>query len=137
MSGSVRTLAAVAGLGLTGYGGYRYAHLNKAEAPIVSTEKEPKHYDSRPFQLLTKEDIDQRLRANQFVNKSTVKNVKSIHVNQVASNNPVEDNYSVNTFQDGLIAGVYDGKKNNIVNKGVPLLNTMYRPHWTALFAYD
>ncbi|KAI8881401.1 protein serine/threonine phosphatase 2C [Backusella circina FSU 941] len=113
MSGSVRTLAAVAGLGLTGYGGYRYANLssnNKTGEPTtVITEKPLKHYDSRPFQLLSKEDIDQRLRANQFINRSSIKNVKSIHVNQVASNNPVEDNYSVNTFQNGLIAGVYDG----------------------------
>lgn len=112
----VRTLTAVAGLGLTGAGGYYFAKNNKhtvMEATIPTTKEEqpyvPRFYDSRPFTLLSSSDIDERLRSGQFATKVKTKNIKAIYTNQLPSNNPVEDNYSINTFQNGLIAGVYDG----------------------------
>ncbi|KAI9471892.1 MAG: phosphatase 2C-like domain-containing protein [Benjaminiella poitrasii] len=111
----IRTLTAVAGLGLTGAGGYYFIHSKQAikEATVPITVKEPyvsKHYDSRPFTLMSSNEIDQRLRAGQFVTKTNkINNVKAVYTNQLPSNNPVEDNYSINTFQNGLIAGVYDG----------------------------
>lgn len=115
MSVPVRTLTAIAGLGLTGAGGYYFINNDKLppqaiKEPVVKI-KEPKYYDSRPFTLLTDTDITNRLRSGQFANKIQTDNVKAIYTNQLASNNPVEDNYSVHTFQNGLIAGVYDGKK--------------------------
>ncbi|KAI9257766.1 phosphatase 2C-like domain-containing protein [Helicostylum pulchrum] len=113
MSVPVRTLTAIAGLGLTGAGGYYFINNDKLppqaiKEPVVKI-KEPKYYDSRPFTLLTDTDITNRLRSGQFANKIQTDNVKAIYTNQLASNNPVEDNYSVHTFQNGLIAGVYDG----------------------------
>jgi hypothetical protein len=111
----IRTLTTVAGLSLTGAGGYYYMNTNKSKqlvkeaVPVTPVRKEPKYYDSRPFTLLTSNDIDERLRSGQFANKVTTNNVKAIYTNQLPSNNPVEDNYSIHTFQNGLIAGVYDG----------------------------
>lgn len=117
MSIPVRTLTAIAGLGLTGAGGYYFIN-NKPPQVIKETVvqfKEPKYYDSRPYTLLTDTDITNRLRSGQFANKIQTNNVKAIYTNQLASNNPVEDNYSVHTFQNGLIAGVYDGKNNPLI----------------------
>jgi hypothetical protein len=108
----VRTLTAIAGLGLTGAGGYYY--YNQQEHPAPVPEKPayvPKHHDPRPFTLLDHSEIDNRLRSGQSANKVNVNNVKATYTNQIASNNPIEDNYSINTFDSGLIAGVYDGKK--------------------------
>lgn len=104
----VRTLTALAGLGLTGAGGYYFIKPTTIVKPIEPIQ--PKYHDSRPFTLLASSDIDERLRSGQFANKIKANNIKAIYSNQLASNNPVEDNYSVHTFQDGLIAGVYDGK---------------------------
>lgn len=114
----VRTLTAVAGLGLTGAGGYYLASSKQAtpakEAVAVANAKEqpyvPRFYDSRPFTLLSSSDIDERLRSGQFATKVKTNHIKAIYTNQLPSNNPVEDNYSINTFQNGLIAGVYDGE---------------------------
>lgn len=114
----VRTLTAVAGLGLTGAGGYYLASSKQAvqakEAGAAVNAKEqpyvPRFYDSRPFTLLSSSDIDERLRSGQFATKVKTNNIKAIYTNQLPSNDPVEDNYSINTFQNGLIAGVYDGE---------------------------
>lgn len=108
----VRTLTAVASLGLTGAGGYYYYINSNEPTPAPVPEKPayvPKYYDSRPFTLLDSSQIDARLRSGQSANVFNVGNVKATYTNQIASNNPIEDNYSVNTFQNGLIAGVYDG----------------------------
>ncbi|KAI8366272.1 phosphatase 2C-like domain-containing protein [Choanephora cucurbitarum] len=114
MSIPVRTITTLAGLSLTGAGGYYYATTKKLTTDSngsvdIKQEQQPKHYDHRPFTLLSNQDIDERLRSGQLVTKSPTKYVKAIYTNQLPSNNPVEDNYSINTFQDGLIAGVYDG----------------------------
>lgn len=109
----VRTLTALAGLGLTGAGGYYFIKPSLIQPHPTLKEVQstgPKYYDSRPFTLLPSSDIDARLRSGQFANKITTDNVKAIYSNQLPSNNPVEDNYSVHTFQNGVIAGVYDGK---------------------------
>ncbi|KAI7907066.1 phosphatase 2C-like domain-containing protein [Cokeromyces recurvatus] len=127
----IRTLTAAAGLGLTGVGGYYYIHTKQAikEAATPITVKEsfvPKHYDSRPFTLLTSQEIDERLRAGQFITKTkNINNVKAVYTNQLPSNNPVEDNYSIHTFQNGLIAGVYDGhigpQCSRLIKKQLPI----------------
>ncbi|KAI8072174.1 phosphatase 2C-like domain-containing protein [Gilbertella persicaria] len=112
MSIPVRTITTIAGLSLTGAGGYYYAVNKKLpnEAVTISTQPStPKHYDHRPFTLLSSQDIDQRLYSGQFVTKPQTNKIKAIYTNQLPSNDPVEDNYSINTFQQGLIAGVYDG----------------------------
>ncbi|CEP10288.1 hypothetical protein [Parasitella parasitica] len=116
MSIPVRTLTAVAGIGLTGAGGYYFFNNNneaaKSTAITTAAKGQPyvsKHYDSRPFTLLSSDDIDGRLRSGQFVTKVKANNVKAVYTNQLPSNDPVEDNYSIHTFQNGLIAGVYDG----------------------------
>jgi hypothetical protein len=111
----VRTLATVAGLSLSAGSGYYFINKNNKAAAVVTESvtpsvKKPKFYDSRPFTLLTATDIDERLRSGQFANKIQTQNVKAIYSNQLPSNNPVEDNYSIHTFSNGLIAGVYDGK---------------------------
>lgn len=112
----IRTLTAVAGLGLTGAGGYYYMNNGKqsqVKEPVTTANKvpaAPKYYDSRPFTLLTSSDIDEKLRSGQFANKITSQNIKAIYTNQLPSNNPVEDNFSIHTFQNGVIAGVYDGR---------------------------
>jgi muramidase (phage lysozyme) len=115
----VRTLAAVTGLAATGAGGYYFANKTRQEAskaivPVAATPETkqpyvPKYYDSRAFTLLTSSDIDARLRSGQLAIKTNTKNIKAIYTNQLPSNNPVEDNFSIDTFQNGLIAGVYDG----------------------------
>lgn len=117
MPGSLRTtLITVAGLsGIGSAGGYYYFKTTDKESQLVVPVKEayvPKHYDRRPFQLLSKEEIDKRLRSGQFANQIQVNYVKAVYTNQLPSNNPVEDTFSINTFQQGLIAGVYDGKQN-------------------------
>ncbi|KAI9259351.1 phosphatase 2C-like domain-containing protein [Sporodiniella umbellata] len=106
MSVPLRTaLSAAAGVGaFSGLGSYYM--FNKKEQPII---QETEHHDSRPFQLLSGEEIDQRLREAQHVTQPQVKGIRAVYTNQLPSNNPVEDNFSVNTFQHGLIAGVYDG----------------------------
>ncbi|EIE79392.1 hypothetical protein RO3G_04097 [Rhizopus delemar RA 99-880] len=114
MPGSLRTtLITVAGLsGIGSAGGYYYFKTIDKESQLVAPVKEayvPKHYDRRPFQLLSKEEIDKRLRSGQFANQIQVNYVKAVYTNQLPSNNPVEDTFSINTFQQGLIAGVYDG----------------------------
>ncbi|KAG1402256.1 hypothetical protein G6F58_010590 [Rhizopus delemar] len=114
MPGSLRTtLITVAGLsGIGSAGGYYYFKTTDKESQLVVPVKEayvPKHYDRRPFQLLSKEEIDKRLRSGQFANQIQVNYVKAVYTNQLPSNNPVEDTFSINTFQQGLIAGVYDG----------------------------
>lgn len=111
----IRTLATVAGLGVSAGSAYYFIDKSNKATPIVTESvspptKEPKFYDSRPFTLLTDTDINERLRSGQFANKISTSHVKAIYSNQLASNNPVEDNYSIHTFQNGLIAGVYDGK---------------------------
>lgn len=108
MAISARTLTAIAGLGLTGAGGYYFIKPTKI-INTVEPVKIPKYHDSRPFTLLARTEIDERLRSGQFANKIKTNQVKAIYTNQLASNNPVEDNYSIHTFQNGLIAGVYDG----------------------------
>ncbi|KAI9318595.1 phosphatase 2C-like domain-containing protein [Dichotomocladium elegans] len=92
----ISTAAAVAGAGL-------------ALPPI--RDPQPKHYDPRPFRMLTKEEIDRRLRSGQFVTQSNqFPWVKAIYTNRMPSNNPTEDNFSVNTIQDDKVfVGVYDG----------------------------
>lgn len=110
----VRTLTAIAGLGLTGAGGYYFINNKPPQVVVKETVvqiKEPKYYDSRPYTLLTDTDINNRLRSGQFANKIQTNSVKATYTNRLPSNNPVEDNYSIHTFQNGLIAGVYDGKK--------------------------
>ncbi|KAL0086901.1 PDH phosphatase [Phycomyces blakesleeanus] len=79
----------------------------QVQAPVID------HYanrDTRPYTLLSPETINERLRADQFVTRTPLDRVKAVYTSQVASNNPVEDNYSVNLVgTQGLIAGVYDG----------------------------
>lgn len=104
-------LTTAAGLGAAGSGGYYFlTKTNKQTSEPIQTKSEPKHYDWRPFQLLSREEIDSRIRSGQFVSKLEIDRVKAVYTNQLPSNDPVEDNYSINTFQQGLIAGVYDGK---------------------------
>lgn len=137
----VRTLATVAGLSLTGASGYYFVNKeNKAkqllkETPVAPVLKEPKYYDSRPFTLLTSNDIDERLRSGQFANKITTNNVKAIYTNQLPSNNPVEDNFSIHTFQNGLIAGVYDGNYSPLARSClfIILILLSLRSHWSSL----
>ncbi|KAG2209730.1 hypothetical protein INT47_001878 [Mucor saturninus] len=105
----VRTLTALAGLGLTGAAGGYYFIKPTVVKPVPSPTPVAKYHDSRPFTLLPSTDIDQRLRSGQFMNKVSTPEVKAIYSNQLASNNPVEDNYSIHTLGQGLIAGVYDG----------------------------
>ncbi|CAO3687001.1 hypothetical protein G6F70_007609 [Rhizopus microsporus] len=103
-------LTAAAGLGAAGSGGYYFfTKANKQPSEPIQTKAEPKHYDWRPFQLLSREEIDSRIRSGQFVSKLEIDRVKAVYTNQLPSNDPVEDNYSINTFQQGLIVGVYDG----------------------------
>lgn len=105
----VRTLTTIAGLGLTGAGGYFYAKsLPTVDKPIPTLDK--KRDLKQNFQMLESKEIDDRLRSGQFSNKLNFDNIKSTYTNQLPSNNPVEDNFSINTFQNGLIAGVYDGE---------------------------
>lgn len=117
----VRTIAAVTGLAATGAGSYYYVNKTRQEAsntnvpaatstPTKPQNYVPRYYDSRPFTLLTSSEIDTRLRSGQLAVKTHINNVKAIYTNQLPSNNPVEDNFSIDTFQNGLIAGVYDGK---------------------------
>lgn len=101
----ISTATALAGAGL----GYAYYSQQKTETP--KPKEFPKHFDPHPFQHLSQQEIDARLRSGQIINKSNAKWVKAIYTNRMASNDPVEDNYSVNTFQGSkLLAGVYDGK---------------------------
>ncbi|KAG0174306.1 [Pyruvate dehydrogenase [acetyl-transferring]]-phosphatase 1, mitochondrial [Apophysomyces sp. BC1034] len=105
----IRTIStAAAGLGLSG-AGYYYYKKKVEHVPIVPLPEPPQFHDSRPFQLLTPTDINNRLRSGQSANSLSNKYVKAIYTSQVPSNNPVEDNYSVNTFAGTVIAGVYDG----------------------------
>ncbi|CDS03510.1 hypothetical protein LRAMOSA00912 [Lichtheimia ramosa] len=100
----ISTATALASAGL----GYAYYSQQKSETP--KPKEFPKHFDPHPFQHLSQQEIDTRLRGGQIVNRSNAKWVKAIYTNRMASNNPVEDNYSVNTFQGSkLLAGVYDG----------------------------
>lgn len=101
----ITTATALAGAGLS----YAYYSQQKTESP--KPKEFPKHFDPHPFQHLSQQEIDARLRSGQIINKSNAKWVKAIYTNRMASNDPVEDNYSVNTFQGSkLLAGVYDGK---------------------------
>lgn len=141
----VRTLTTIAGLSLTGASGYYFIHKEqKAKEAAKSTTNlvpaAPKYYDSRPFTLLTSSDIDEKLRSGQFANKLTAPNIKAIYTNQLPSNNPVEDNYSIHTFQNGVIAGVYDGMCVYLIKKSkhvssIYCLTHYYntRPHWSSL----
>ncbi|KAI8061436.1 phosphatase 2C-like domain-containing protein [Gongronella butleri] len=109
---SARTLTtAVAGLGLSGAGYYFYKQQpGKASATVAASTDEPEVYDSRPYKLLTPDDITSRLRKGQLANSvSSLKRVRAIYTNRLPSNNPTEDHYSSYLIGDGLIAGVYDG----------------------------
>ncbi|RCH85811.1 hypothetical protein CU098_006483 [Rhizopus stolonifer] len=108
MSVPLRTaFAAAAGVGAFGSLG-SYYYLKPTEKEVIK-ESKPKKEDQRPFELLSKEEIDTRLRSGQLATKIQIDQVKAVYTNQLASNNPVEDNYSIHTFRQGLIAGVYDG----------------------------
>ncbi|KAI8979803.1 phosphatase 2C-like domain-containing protein [Mycotypha africana] len=108
-------------------------HLSPAPLTNMATPSPPKNdapYDHRPFTLLTQTDIDTRLRSGQSISKldhaqHQVKGVKAIYSNQLPSNDPVEDNYSIHTFQNGLIAGVYDGhigpQCSRLIKKQLPI----------------
>ncbi|KAI9243405.1 phosphatase 2C-like domain-containing protein [Phascolomyces articulosus] len=102
---------AIAGIGLSG--GIGYLYLNKKQTPGAvpsAVPSKPQSHDPRPFTLLTPEEIDNRLRSGQIVNKTSIQRVRAIYTNRMASNKPVEDNYSINTIDNNkLIAGVYDG----------------------------
>lgn len=106
--------------GIVGLGGAGYYFSKKDPSSIsppssrASTSPVPAAkqdtYDPRPFTLLTPDEIDSRLRGGQFASRTpTVNRVSAIYTTRMASNNPVEDNYSVDLIQDKLIAGVYDG----------------------------
>ncbi|KAG1435544.1 hypothetical protein G6F56_013933 [Rhizopus delemar] len=107
----LRVALTATGLGIVGSAGgyYYYNSLEKQPQQITKKTFIPKHHDQRPFKLLSQQDIDTRLRAGQFVNTPQVNQVKAVYTNQLASNSPVEDTFSIHTFQQGLIAGVYDG----------------------------
>lgn len=114
MTASIKALSAVAGMGLTGGLGYLYYNKEQAtKSPPPSQVKSAassQPYDRLPYTLLTPDEIDNRLRAGQIVNKSPLARVRAIYTVRMASNKPVEDNYSVNTIDGNkLIAGVYDG----------------------------
>ncbi|KAI9029917.1 phosphatase 2C-like domain-containing protein [Phycomyces nitens] len=108
----------ITGIGLSGVGYIVYrqqqdAFEQKQQQMLKSQQAipaQPQYRDNRPFTLLSPEAIDQRLRADQSVTRTPLDRVKAVYTSQVASNNPVEDNYSVNLVgSQGLIAGVYDG----------------------------
>ncbi|KAI8148413.1 phosphatase 2C-like domain-containing protein [Fennellomyces sp. T-0311] len=111
---TIKALSAVAGVGLSGGLGYLYYNQKQTPAsappPEMNAAAPPQFYDPRPFKLLTPDEIDSRLRAGQLVNKSPLARVRAIYTVRMASNKPVEDNYSINTINGSkLIAGVYDG----------------------------
>ncbi|ORY96661.1 phosphatase 2C-like domain-containing protein [Syncephalastrum racemosum] len=110
---------AVTGVVGLGGAGYYFSKKNPSSSTTSSSSATPTSpappakqdiYDSRPFTLLTPDEIDSRLRSGQFASRTpTVNRVSAIYTTRMASNNPVEDNYSVDLIQDKLIAGVYDG----------------------------
>ncbi|KAI7855786.1 phosphatase 2C-like domain-containing protein [Circinella umbellata] len=109
---------AIAGVGFSGGLGYYYLNNKRTQEPTKAfnttatnqQNRKSQVYDPRPFKQLTAEEIDNRLRAGQIVNKSSIQRVKAVYTTRMASNNPVEDNYSINTIDGNkLIAGVYDG----------------------------
>ena len=125
MTVPIKTIStAIAGVGLSGGLGYLYLYNKRTQeqskslntSATLQQNQKPQFYDPRPFKQLTSEEIDSRLRAGQFVNKSPIQRVKAIYTTRMASNNPVEDNYSINTIDgDKLMAGVYDGRGNSFI----------------------
>ncbi|KAI9488052.1 phosphatase 2C-like domain-containing protein [Zychaea mexicana] len=112
MTVPIKTIStAVAGVGLSGGLGYLYLNRKRAPEPVPSAAtSQPQSYDPRPFQRLTTEEIDSRLTSGQIVTMTSIQRVRAIYTNRMASNKPVEDNYSINTIDgEKLIAGVYDG----------------------------
>lgn len=105
----IRTLTTIAGLGLTGAGGYYYGSNIKKQQPVLETPIPVTTEKKQNYSLLDPKEIDDRLRSGQFSNKLNLDYIKATYTNQLPSNDPVEDNFSINTFQNGLIAGVYDG----------------------------
>ncbi|KAI9304874.1 phosphatase 2C-like domain-containing protein [Cunninghamella echinulata] len=113
MSIPVRTFAAAAtGAGLTGVGYYFYNQKSE-DHPANVLEKQntsEQIYDSRPYKLLTPEEINSRLRAVQLANKVQLNRIRAVYTSQLASNRPVEDHYSNYLVGNkALFAGVYDG----------------------------
>ncbi|KAF7731732.1 [Pyruvate dehydrogenase [acetyl-transferring]]-phosphatase 1, mitochondrial [Apophysomyces ossiformis] len=105
----IRTIStAAAGLGISSVG-YYYYQQKVEKVPTIPLPEPPKFHDSRPFKLLTPTEINNRLREGQRANRVNNQYIKAVYTSQVASNQPVEDTYSVNTFAGKLIAGVYDG----------------------------
>lgn len=117
MSARVLTLAAT-GVGLAG-GGYMYL-TRQQPTPLQKQpgggqgQPQQQPCDPRPYKLLTPSEIDERLTSGQCVNRTNLARVQRVFTNRLPSNEPVEDNYSVNTFEDKLIAGVYDGNRISI-----------------------
>ncbi|KAI8379778.1 phosphatase 2C-like domain-containing protein [Radiomyces spectabilis] len=110
MPAAIRTVSAAAAAGL-GLSGASYFYYRKQAQP-ESKEKEIQeleYRDSRPFTLLDPTEIDTRLRSGQIATTVQQKYIKAIYTNRLPSNNPTEDNYSVNTLAGKLFAGVYDG----------------------------
>ncbi|KAI7872919.1 phosphatase 2C-like domain-containing protein [Spinellus fusiger] len=79
--------------------------MNEQSLPTEQTVSREK----TRYTLLTPEDINKRLRTEQFVTLVQHDRVKAVHTSQLASNSPVEDNYSIHGSGNTLIAGVYDG----------------------------
>ncbi|CAO3626109.1 unnamed protein product [Cunninghamella blakesleeana] len=109
----VRTItAAAAGAGLSGIGYYVYnqTYENKPVKQLENYQTAPQYYDSRPFKLLTPEEINSRLRAGQLANKVSLNCIRAVYTSQLGSNRPIEDHYSSYLIgNNGLYAGVYDG----------------------------
>ena len=138
MTVPIKTIStAIAGVGLSGGLGYLYLNSKRTQeqtksfntGATIQRNQKPQFYDPRPFKQLTSEEIDSRLRAGQIVNKSSIQRVKAIYTTRMASNNPVEDNYSINTIDGNkLIAGVYDGRVNPFI------LSCFYTATITSVF---
>jgi hypothetical protein len=108
---AARTLAIGGGLGALSY---YYLSQNNKIASVNTETRIPASVTSNKKQnytLLEPQEIDNRLLSGQFSNKLPFNHIKATYTNQLPSNDPVEDNFSINTFQNGLIAGVYDGKR--------------------------
>ncbi|KAI9270893.1 phosphatase 2C-like domain-containing protein [Sporodiniella umbellata] len=85
------------------------AYYYYSKQPSVPKQSIVRHADSRPFRLLSEEMIAAKLRSGQFVTKVSSGDVQAVYTNQLASNAPVEDTFSLHALGTGLIAGVYDG----------------------------
>lgn len=112
-----RTISTTAaGIGLSGVGYYVYRNQAPAGKPTDPTnEHGPQQFnDSRPFKWLSPEEINTRLRSKQLANKVNLNRVRAVYTSQLPSNNPVEDHFSTYLVgNNGLFAGVYDGKTNS------------------------